>query len=549
MSMFNNLKIFTKLMGAFVIVLALFLGTGIFALVQMSKINDASNEIADNWLIAVQSALTMDALAADIRIAELQHILSDSREERAVFEETIRGLIGEFAATQATFEALLTSPEEIALYESLSTAWDRYLREHEQLLMVSRRNDLQESIAFSRGESRRLYDELANILDDNADYNVAMSAEYSAMADELYASAQVGVTAAVVLGVLLGLGLAYLIARSITRAVRESMEATSRLADGDLTVIIEPRGNDELGQLMQAMQRMVTKLSQVMSEVRSGADNLASASEQVSSTSQSLSQATSEQAASVEETSASMEQMTASISQNTENAGVTDGMSSKAAKEAVEGGDAVQQTVAAMKSIAEKISIIDDIAYQTNLLALNAAIEAARAGEHGKGFAVVAAEVRKLAERSQVAAQEISAVAGSSVELAERAGKLLAEIVPSIQKTSDLVQEIAAASNEQSTGVGQINGAMEQLNQITQQNASSSEELAATAEEMSAQAEQLQQSVAFFRLADSAQGNGHAAVRQQQKTAATKPGGNASRKASNAGRHADHGDEAAYVRF
>ena len=209
--------------------------------------------------------------------------------------------------------------------------------------------------------------------------------------------------------------------------------------------------------------------------------------------------------------------MNTSIIQNTDNAQVTDGMAGNAAKQAVEGGAAVKDTVDAMKSIAEKIGIIDDIAYQTNLLALNAAIEAARAGEHGKGFAVVAAEVRKLAERSQVAAQEIGEVAKSSVALAERAGSLLDEIVPGIAKTSDLVQEIAAASEEQSSGVGQINTAMSQLNQITQQNASASEELAATAEEMSGQAEQLQQLMGFFTLA------GHGTSERGNATAVARP--------------------------
>jgi methyl-accepting chemotaxis protein len=203
-----------------------------------------------------------------------------------------------------------------------------------------------------------------------------------------------------------------------------------------------------------------------------------------------------------------MEQMTASISQNTENAKVTDGMASKAAREAGEGGDAVGRTVEDMKSIASKIGIIDDIAYQTNLLALNAAIEAARAGDHGKGFAVVAAEVRKLAERSQVAAQEIGNLASSSVKQAERAGTLLTEMVPTIRKTSDLVQEIASASSEQTIGVSQINSAMGQLNQATQQNASASEELAATAEELGSQAEQLQQTMTFFRLERSGRPSG-----------------------------------------
>nr|WP_256662496.1 MULTISPECIES: methyl-accepting chemotaxis protein [unclassified Pseudomonas] len=278
------------------------------------------------------------------------------------------------------------------------------------------------------------------------------------------------------------------------------VEVVSKIAGGDMTVEVQTRAGDSASMLF-AIKAMVGKLSQVIGEVRGSANALSSASEEVSATAQSMSQASSEQAASVEQTSASVEQMSASIEQNTENARLTDVMAGKATKQAREGGEAVKDTVSAMKSIADKIGIIDDIAYQTNLLALNAAIEAARAGEHGKGFAVVAAEVRKLAERSQVAAQEIGEVAKNSVALAERAGSLLDEIVPGIARTSDLVQEIAAASEEQSSGVGQINTAMNQLNQITQQNASASEELAATAEQMSSQAEQLQQVMGFFTLA------------------------------------------------
>jgi methyl-accepting chemotaxis protein len=282
------------------------------------------------------------------------------------------------------------------------------------------------------------------------------------------------------------------------------LDETSRmaqgLAQGDFTQKMRREYSGFFRQLQDAMNETVDRLSHTIAEVRASAESLAGASEQVNATAQSLSQAASEQAASVEETSASVEQMTASIGQNSENAKVTDGMASKAAKQATQGGQAVRETVSAMKAIAEKIGIIDDIAYQTNLLALNAAIEAARAGEHGKGFAVVATEVRKLAERSQVAAQEIGEVAKGSVGLAEQAGKLLDEMVPSINSTSDLVQEIAAASEEQSSGVAQINTAMGQLSQLTQQNASSSEELASTAEAMSSQAEQLQQAMSFFKV-------------------------------------------------
>ena len=317
--------------------------------------------------------------------------------------------------------------------------------------------------------------------------------------------------------VLVAVGLAFWITRSITAPLSQAVGVAERVAAGDLAVTIQSDSKDEVGKLLDALRDMTAKLSQVVGEVRSSAEALSSASEEVSATSQSMNQAASEQAASVEETSASVEQMTASITQNGENAKVTDGMAVQAAKQATEGGVAVEQTVAAMKDIAKKISIIDDIAYQTNLLALNAAIEAARAGEHGKGFAVVAGEVRKLAERSQVAAQEIGEMAGTSVAVAEKAGKLLVEMVPAIKKTSDLVQEIAAASQEQSSSVGQINTSMTQLNQVTQQNASSSEELAATAEEMSSQAQNLQQLVAFFKV----EGGEHAPVRAAK--AAAKP--------------------------
>jgi methyl-accepting chemotaxis protein len=264
---------------------------------------------------------------------------------------------------------------------------------------------------------------------------------------------------------------------------------------------------------------MQQKMVEVVQQIQSNSHQISAAALQVSDTANSLSEATTEQAAGVEETSASVEQMGASISQNSENSQMTDKIASESARAAQEGGQAVDETVQAMAQIAEKITIIEDISYQTNMLALNAAIEAARAGEHGKGFAVVAAEVRKLAERSQIAASEISTLTTDSVKVAERAGLLLEKMVPDITRTAELVQEITAASEEQSSGVGQINSAMQQLDKVTQQNAAGSEELAATSEEMQAQSETLLDVVAFFRLAEDMRVQSGSTVSSQSKPA------------------------------
>jgi methyl-accepting chemotaxis protein len=510
----KDISVGKKVFGSTVIVMVILQAAALYQVWQLQNLRRMQDEGAKRTGDAIELGHVAE------QVSEIYGAMADAIINRDLAESRQKMVEVSIAAAKdaARIRVVADTPEERTLAETFEERYQRYVELGSRALLpaIEKSEALKGSTdEAARGQREALEREIQRI-DSQLDVQrrevllaldgIQRSINDEAVgADKIYDEAsERSISIALLLlglGGLVGVFLSLSTTRAITGPLAEVVAATVEIAKGNLTVQVRGDGADEVGQVVVALRDMIEKLSRTLGEVRSSTVALASASQQVSSTSQELSQGTAEQASSVEETTSSLEQMSASITQNAENSRQSEQMAVKGAQDAEEGGKAVGETVAAMRSIADKVGIIEEIAYQTNLLALSAAIEAARAGEHGKGFAVVATEVRKLAERSQTAAKEINSVASGSVKVAEHSGTLLRELVPAIKKTTDLVQEVSAASREQASGVSQMNKAMGQVDQVTQRNASAAEELSSTAEEMAAQAEALQQLVATFKLA------------------------------------------------
>ncbi len=501
--MLNNLNIGAKLISGFVVV-ALIAGVlGLVGIRKIHQINVADKLLYEKITVPTAQLLTISTNFQKIRVNVLYVLRSSVRGEKEKLIEGIKEFQESIDKEASLFEKTILTEEGRKMFADFNRERANYYNLMDRLLQFSLADNVREVQALlDSGQFAKIAGEFSDTIDNLIDAKLAQAQKTSEENAATSAGATRLMTVVALAAVLLAVGMGVFISRAITRPIHEAVAVADALARGDLTISVVAKSRDETGQMMSSISNMVEKLKQVVGDVMGAASNVASGSQQLSATAQQLSQGATEQAASAEEISSSMEEMASGIRQNTDNAMQTEKIAVKSSVDTKEGGKAVTQTVAAMKEIATKIGIIEEIARQTNLLALNAAIEAARAGEHGKGFAVVASEVRKLAERSQAAAGEISGLSSRSVAIAEQAGEMLVQMVPDIQRTAELVQEICASSREQDSGAEQINKAIQQLDQVIQQNASASEQMASTSEELSSQAEQLSEAISFFKLDD-----------------------------------------------
>ncbi len=496
----KNIRIGQRIAAGFAAVILIALALGLFAYSRLSAIDRDANEITLSALPTVYTiGQIVNNVATEYNLV-FQHILTNDQSEKQRLGEEIREIRAQNAKQRAGYEKLIKSEKGRELLESTAAARIALAAAMDEALKRSDALRRDEALSVAEREMKPCYRKYADAASAMVAYNKAGADDSGKQVQDSVSAAKTGVLAGLFAALAAAVGISILVARSITRPLATAVGLAQRVSEGDLTHTVEAASRDELGQMLTSMNGMVANLRKTVAEVTAAAGNVASSSREMSAAAEQLAQGATEQSAAAEESTASMEQMAASIQQNADNARQTDKIASQAAEDTRSGGEAVSKTVDAMKEIAQRIGIIEEIARKTDLLALNAAVEAARAGDHGRGFAVVASEVRKLAERSQTAAAEISKLTGDGVALAENAGQLLGRLVPDIRKTAELVREIAAASGEQNTGTAQINKAIQQLDQVIQHNTAASEEMASTSEELSSQAEQMQASIAFFRV-------------------------------------------------
>ncbi len=521
----GNLKISTRLAGAFGLLVLLLVGLAVAAYSQLSSIYDDTLDLADKWLPSVQVVNQMQTQATGNRVAVATHILNTDEAAMGGIEQEITQGRDKLAKQRQTYEKLISSPEEKRLYEEFSAAWKKYAETNDKVLAHSRKNENDQARALLQGESRQNYVAAMALLDKLVELNGAGAEQSKAASERSYSVALTTLFVTAALAIAVAVVAALWLIRSITGPLARAVHAADLVAAGDLTVQIQADSQDETGKLLQSLDKMQQALVRTVSTVRQNAESVASASAQIASGNHDLSARTESQASALEETAASMEELGSTVRQNADNARQANQLAVSASTVAVQGGEVVSQVVETMKGIttasnkiADIIGVIDGIAFQTNILALNAAVEAARAGEQGRGFAVVASEVRSLAGRSAEAAKEIKSLIGASVERveqgnvqAERAGQTMTEVVNAIRRVTDIMGEISAASSEQSAGVSQVGEAVTQMDQATQQNAALVEQMAAAAGSLSGQARELVEAVAVFKLAQGASGQWSAA--------------------------------------
>ena len=499
----KNWKIGTRIGAGFGLIILIAIAVGLFAIAKVGAIQKSADIVALNALPRVYLVGQVQSHQLAAMTLLLRHIESDDKETKATIEQELRSTSAENTALLSDYEKLILTDKGRELFEEAKAARAAFNAYRTEILDVSREGTPEarkQAVAMVETKGKPLLDKSVEAQNTLIAHDKDLADKAAAESQAQVASTRAGIFICLGVAVLIAVSISLFVVRSITQPLAKALEVLENVADGDLTGTVDISSTDEVGQMLVAMRKMVENVSRTVLEITRSATSVASGSQEMSSTSQSLSQGASEQAASAEETSASIEEMSASIQQNSDNARQTDKIASKASEDARAGGEAVGKTVKAMKEIAEKVTIIDEISRKTDLLALNAAVEAARAGEHGKGFAVVASEVRKLAERSQTAAAEIGRLISDGVQLADGAGILLGRLVPDIQKTAELVREIAAASAEQSTGSSQISKAIQQLDQVIQQNASAAEEMSTGSAELAGQAEILQAAISFFKV-------------------------------------------------